>query len=1203
MLTKKVSSFFASGVRARGESYAADDLVARVRVEKDRVRGIVMGSRDYDVSVRRRDRLHGWDLEASCTCPYMDDRGELCKHVWALLKDAEGRVEAKWGMPPKSVSIGVWFSDEDESDEDSGDESGAEEETGAGVGEAGEHDLQVVGTSPDGSKTTVRLGKNGPLIVMSSGLMGRLIKKPVIGRAGEPARARTPAKPRVALWKRMLEETRPHAWGGGGWGSGGAKKEGPIVENIWYVIDGERSKANGAIVIDLVRGGTGGDGLPGKLVKLTIAAGDVGRIRNAEDRAICALLVGAARPGREYGAYQDYSYRSASGQRAALWRLEPRMLRVAMEMMDATGRLAWRRDDRGVVERARWSGDAPWELAIELHADAGKGRGADSGALLRPVVRRGEERVGLGHVLATEGDPGAVLHAGEVSPLRVAGGENGGMLAWARSVWHRPPVMVGREELAGLLDALEDKKIGLPVIWPETWGVARLAGAGPRSRPGLSREREDGRSASPDRLLADVGFEYEGTRVGAETGRYVPVTRTDGARAMVERDVDLERRAVERFLELGGKRDGYHGLHVPVKRVPTVAAGLLGEGWEVVGEQAAYRRPGAVDVRVKSGIDWFDLEGGVEFGDGGGSATIGAVIAALRKGERFVALGDGSLGLLPEEWLARHGKWLGLGREEGGAVRFGRAQLTLVDALLAEMPEATCDKQTAAARAKLRAFEGIVARVEPKGFRGQLRPYQRQGLGWLHFLAEFGLGGCLADDMGLGKTVQLLAHMADRRKAGDEGPWLVVAPKSLVFNWAREAERFTPGLRIVAHTGPERGSSEEGLERADLVLTTYATMRLDIELLRRVEFACVVLDEAQGIKNAGSQAAKAARLLRGRRRLALTGTPVENRLEDLWSIFEFLNPGMLGTSKGFGEALGRGNGTAGTEEGRAGMEVLRRALRPFLLRRTKAVVAPELPARSEQTVRCELEGRQKALYEGLRMHYRERLLGRVEREGMNKSKMHVLEALLRLRQAACHPGLVEVKDAPAARGGKGGPKSGAKGADSAKMETLVEMLEELATEGHKALVFSQFTSLLALVRAELDRRKIGYEELDGTTSAGEREIRVDRFQRVGVKEGGKGVFLISLKAGGVGLNLTAAGYVFLLDPWWNPAVEAQAIDRTHRIGQDKSVMAYRLIASGTVEERILELQERKRELAAAIVSENAGPLSGMTREDLEWLLS
>jgi SNF2 family DNA or RNA helicase len=525
---------------------------------------------------------------------------------------------------------------------------------------------------------------------------------------------------------------------------------------------------------------------------------------------------------------------------------------------------------------------------------------------------------------------------------------------------------------------------------------------------------------------------------------------------------------------------------------------------------------------------------------------------------------------------------LTLGSVEGESVRFGKAQLTLVDALLAELPEASCDDQVAAAREKLRAFEGIKPRKEPGGFRGELRPYQRDGLGWLHFLGEFGLGGCLADDMGLGKTVQVLAHLVEQRAAGKgkEGAWLVVAPKSLVFNWAREADRFAPGLMIVAHAGPERSKRAQDLASANLVLTTYATMRMDIELLRTVEFACVVLDEAQAIKNPTSQAAKAARLLRGRRRLALTGTPVENRLEDLWSIFEFLNPGMLGSSAAFRDASRAGSGA----ESAPGMEALRRALKPFLLRRTKAKVAPELPARSEQTVRCELEGKQKLLYDSLRKHYREQLLGRVERDGMGKSKMHVLEALLRLRQAACHPALVEPKNT---------------GAESAKVATLVGMLEELGQEGHRSLVFSQFTSLLALVRKELDARKIAYEELDGSTSAKERAARVDRFQ----SGAGAPVFLISLKAGGVGLNLTAAGYVFLLDPWWNPAVEAQAIDRTHRIGQNKNVMAYRLIATGTVEERILELQQSKRELAEAIVSENEGPLASLSRDDLEWLLS
>ncbi|MEK6701562.1 MAG: DEAD/DEAH box helicase, partial [Planctomycetota bacterium] len=813
--------------------------------------------------------------------------------------------------------------------------------------------------------------------------------------------------------------------------------------------------------------------------------------------------------------------------------------------------------------------------------------------------RRGTQRIGLGDAEFTSaGSPGIAMVQGQIAPLHVAGGRSGGMLSWAGDVASRNPTLVDQAEVAALLDALAAKQIPLPMMWPDGWGPKRLAGVRPRPRLQLTTPLADKYRGPTDFLGAKVGFEYEGARVESGASGFVAVSFPDGTAAVVERHAQAEREATDRFLALGGKHDTHLAEYrVHIKRVPTVAAGLLADGWEVVRDAAKYRSPGAVNIRVTSGIDWFDLEGAAQFGET--SASIGAVLEALRKGERFVSLGDGSLGLLPDEWLSKHGRWLGLGRAEGESVRFSKAQLSLVDALMAELPEATCDKQVAIARQKLRKFDGIEARKEPRTFKGELRPYQRQGLGWLTFLAEFGLGGCLADDMGLGKTVQLLAHLADRRKQGERQPWLVVAPKSLVLNWAKEAQRFTPGLKVIDYTGLERAAVRGSIGRGDLVLTTYATMRMDIEVLREIEFGCVVLDEAQTIKNATSQAAKAARLLKATRRLALTGTPVENRLEDLWSIFEFLNPGMLGSMPAFQQA-------AKSDKDADGMVMLRRALRPFLLRRTKATVAPELPARSEQTVRCELEGKQRKLYDDLRTHYQTQLLGRVEREGMNKSKMHVLEALLRLRQVACHPALIEPKALPRA---KGASPAGASRVDkpvhveSAKVSMLVEMLEELGVEGHKALVFSQFTSMLALVKAELDQKGITYEELDGTTSAKERDLRVDRFQSTPVKDGGRGVFLISLKAGGVGLNLTAAGYVFLLDPWWNPAVEAQAIDRAHRIGQDKSVIAYRLIATGTVEERILELQERKKELVSAIISENAGPLSSMTREDLEWLLS
>jgi SNF2 family DNA or RNA helicase len=446
----------------------------------------------------------------------------------------------------------------------------------------------------------------------------------------------------------------------------------------------------------------------------------------------------------------------------------------------------------------------------------------------------------------------------------------------------------------------------------------------------------------------------------------------------------------------------------------------------------------------------------------------------------------------------------------------------------------------------------------------------------MDFLRRFSFGGCLADDMGVGKTAQVLALLEARRASSESpGPSLVVVPKSLVFNWKQEAARFTPRLRVLDHTGLARDI--HSFSDYDLVLTTYGTLRRDAAEFKDIEFDYVVLDEAQAIKNPGTESAKAARLLRGRNRLALSGTPVENHLGELWSIFEFLNPGMLGAASVF--KLAGGAARNPTEETRT---LLAHALRPFILRRTKEQVARELPAKNEQTIFCEMEATQRKLYNELRLHYRNSLLQTVAANGLAKSKIQVLEALLRLRQAACHPALIDPKR---------------RGEASAKLDVLIDRLEEIVAEGHKALVFSQFTSLLALVKERLDASAMVYEYLDGSTR--NRQQCVERFQN----DPDCPLFLISLKAGGLGLNLTAAEYVFLLDPWWNPAVEAQAVDRAHRIGQTHQVFAYRLIARDTVEEKILQLQSRKRDLAAAIIGEDNSLIRDLKREDLELLLS
>jgi SNF2 family DNA or RNA helicase len=568
------------------------------------------------------------------------------------------------------------------------------------------------------------------------------------------------------------------------------------------------------------------------------------------------------------------------------------------------------------------------------------------------------------------------------------------------------------------------------------------------------------------------------------------------------------------------------------------------------------------------------LHGEVDYG--GATAKLPALLAALRRGENMVRLDDGTYGLLPEEWLSRFGPIAGLGTAEADHLRFRRNQAGLLDALLATQPEVSCDATFARVRDELRNFAGIRAGEQPEGFVGQLRDYQRDGVGWMDFLRRFSFGGCLADDMGVGKTAQVLALLEARRTSSDRpGPSLVVVPKSLVFNWKQEAARFTPRLRVLDHTGLARDVN--GFSDYDVVLTTYGTLRRDAAEFNDIEFDYVVLDEAQAIKNPGTESAKAARLLRGRNKLALSGTPVENHLGELWSIFEFLNPGMLGAASVF--KLAGGAARNPSEETRS---LLAHALRPFILRRTKEQVARELPPKSEQTLFCELETAQRKLYNELRVHYRNSLLQTVAAQGLAKSKIQVLEALLRLRQAACHPGLIDPKR---------------RGEASAKLDVLIDHLEEVVAEGHKALVFSQFTSLLSLVRERLDESAMVYEYLDGATR--DRQRRVERFQN----DPDCSLFLISLKAGGLGLNLTAAQYVFLLDPWWNPAVEAQAVDRAHRIGQTHQVFAYRLIARDTVEEKILQLQSRKRDLAAAIISEDNSLIRDLRREDLELLLS
>jgi superfamily II DNA or RNA helicase len=700
-----------------------------------------------------------------------------------------------------------------------------------------------------------------------------------------------------------------------------------------------------------------------------------------------------------------------------------------------------------------------------------------------------------------------------------------------------------------------------------------------RPRPCLKISKPFQRFES-DRLMIELTFDYEGRSVAEDTasqGFFDASTRR-----YLRRDRVAEKSASTLLFDLGlrfvpGSWNSEAGWNLAPAKLPRVVRILVEAGWHIVAEGKVLRKHVSTRAEITSGIDWFELHGEVDYGVG--KARLPQLLQALKRGETMVTLDDGSCGLLPEDWLNRFGAVISMGAAEGDHIHFGTSQAGLLDALLAAQPAVNCDENFLRVRQELDRFQTIIPAEQPEGFIGQLRAYQCEGIGWMHFLRQFSFGGCLADDMGVGKTAQVLGLLETRRELRAKGelgkPSLVVVPKSLIFNWKQEAERFTPQLKVLDFTGTDRRRSK--FADYDLILTTYGTLRRDALQFKDTVFDYVILDEAQAVKNAGTESAKAVRLLRGDHRLALSGTPVENHLGELWSLFEFLNPGILGASSAF-----QLNGGAMRNPSEETRKLLAHALRPFILRRTKEQVVKELPPKSEQTIYCELEARQRTLYNDLRQHYRDSLLNKINSDGIAKSKIQVLEALLRLRQAACHPGLIDpkfLKD------------------PSAKLDVLIDQLREILDEGHKALVFSQFTSLLAILRTRLDTGETEYEYLDGKTR--DRQARVERFQN----DPKCRLFLISLKAGGLGLNLTAADYVFILDPWWNPAVEAQAVDRAHRIGQVKQVFAYRLIARDTVEEKVLRLQETKRNLADAIIGAQNSLIRDLRPEDIELLLS
>jgi superfamily II DNA or RNA helicase len=636
------------------------------------------------------------------------------------------------------------------------------------------------------------------------------------------------------------------------------------------------------------------------------------------------------------------------------------------------------------------------------------------------------------------------------------------------------------------------------------------------------------------------------------------------------RDLPAERMVQRAFEARLGRPVGFTHLLQPEQAVQFLATQLPLHDGPIKGRVDPERfRVVDVDVVPRLEVERTEDAGwrlDVQFGEDEFEADPLAVLQAWRGGRSLVPLMDGGWAPLPIDWLKQHGALLQelLDARDGSGRVDRNATAALVELLEDTKGEVPADLS------RLRSFlsgdQGLPEVELPHGFVAELRGYQHAGLEWLCFLRDLGLNGILADDMGLGKTVMGLGVLC-----ATPGPHLVVAPTSVLRNWANEAARFTPNLSVNVYHGPSRV-----LDDSDIVLTSYALLRIDLALLLEREWGYVVLDEAQAIKNSSSQTARSAVKLRSRHRVCLTGTPIENRLEELWSLFRFLMPGLLGSERSFKDSFARPI-EDGDERAR---QRLRARVRPYVLRRLKRQVAAELPSLTDIVVRCHLGEAQRKVYNTVRIAARREVREALAERG-RAATLQVLEALLRMRQACCDPSLLPGQEDSAV--------------PSSKLDRLEELLVELVAEDHKALVFSQWTSLLDRVEPRLRELGIDWVRLDGSTR--DRQAVIDAFQ----SDEGPPVFLLSLKAGGTGLNLTAADYVIHLDPWWNPAVQQQATDRAHRIGQHRPVVSCRLVAEDTVEERILALQDAKRGLADAALGTDGGFVKSLSVDELRAL--
>jgi SNF2 family DNA or RNA helicase len=695
-----------------------------------------------------------------------------------------------------------------------------------------------------------------------------------------------------------------------------------------------------------------------------------------------------------------------------------------------------------------------------------------------------------------------------------------------------------------------------------------------------------------DYLLFQPSFVYEGYDVRADDNNKL-IIPSGNKLLIIHRDREAEKRFIEKIENL-------HSNFIHPDENDTLAlkgTDVLKNNWfflfiDAVNEMnipvfgfdalKTFRfntaKP-STKIYISSHTDWFDAKVDIHFGEQ--KVTVADVKKALANKQQYVQLSDGTLGILPEEWIKKYSLLFRVGDGKASNMKLSKYHFSIIEELYEQRNEEELIFQLEEKYERLKEMHGIPDIAPPAHLMPILRPYQASGFQWLNYLSQVQWGGILADDMGLGKTIQALSFLHHLKQENGVLKALVVCPTTLMYNWENEIKKFTPTLRHYIHHGGTRVKTTLKMEEIDVIITTYGTLRSDIKQFLEVPFDYVILDESQAIKNPSSKVTKAASLLHAKSRLCLSGTPLQNNTFDIFAQMNFLNPGMLGSMEFFKQEFAVPIDKFGEKEQK---EHLRKLLYPFILRRTKEQVAKDLPEKSEMILFCEMSKEQRSIYDAYRNDYRDKILGVVETQGLPKSQLTILQGLMKLRQICDSPAIMKEEE---------------------KFPNVSVKLDEIGREitenisNHKALVFSQFLGMLALIRAKLEELGVDYEYFDGSTSAPDREKAIQRFQN----DENCRVFLISLKAGGVGLNLTAADYVYIVDPWWNPAVEQQAIDRTHRIGQTKNIFAYRMICKDTVEDKILLLQEKKKALAADLITDDSGFVKSLTREDIEYLFS